>query len=104
MAAARPFIPPPATFGAAAKAEAKQDKANNSGHALHGTTITDLTRSDERCRNMSKTDAIRFIRIEDMQAADGSFFDGTKALYEVPYMNGNLPEHFGLACHNVKQF
>jgi hypothetical protein len=47
---------------------------------------------------------MRFIRIEDMQAADGPFFDGTKALYEVPHVNGNLPEHFGLAYHNVKMF
>ena len=47
---------------------------------------------------------MRFIRIEDMQAADGPFFDGTKALYELPHVNGNLPEHFGFAYHNVKMF
>ena len=36
MAAARPLVPQPATFGAAAKAEAEQDEASDSDRALHG--------------------------------------------------------------------
>ena len=46
MAAARPFVPQPAAFGAAAKAETKaetkQDEASDRGNPLHGATIADL--------------------------------------------------------------
>ncbi|MGA8888558.1 MAG: hypothetical protein WB489_18100, partial [Pseudolabrys sp.] len=46
MAAARPLVPQPAAFGAAAKAKTKaktkQDEASDHGNPLHGATIADL--------------------------------------------------------------
>jgi hypothetical protein len=51
MAAARRLVPYPATFRAAANAEAEQDQADNRGRPLHARTITDLWGSDEQCPN-----------------------------------------------------
>jgi hypothetical protein len=42
MAAARSLVPQPAAFGAAAKAETKEDKASDHGNPLHDATIADL--------------------------------------------------------------
>jgi hypothetical protein len=42
MAAARPLVPQPATSGAAAKAETKQDETSDDSNPLHGATIADL--------------------------------------------------------------
>jgi hypothetical protein len=53
MAAARPLLPQPAAFGAATKAEAKQNEKNSGGNALrHAAIIPDRTHRREGRRSL----------------------------------------------------
>ena len=54
MAAARPLLPQPAAFGAATKAEAKQNEKNSGGNALrHAAIIPDRTHRREGRRSLT---------------------------------------------------